>query len=107
MPVGDNCWKKYAEKLRTEMFSDKCFEKTIPIETVHVQSNTDELLDDLRQPSWWNAVVRVDDHARTLPDAGILVDYELNNQGNVEYVKFRLDERRRESLQGFIDRDMK
>jgi hypothetical protein len=104
MPIGDSCWVKYAEKLRRKMCLDGVFELTVPISQVHIESGTDVSLRDLEKPGYWNPVREAKKDWDTLPRNGVLVDFEVDEDGTVRFVTFRLDEKRSDHLRRMIDR---
>ena len=105
MPVGDNCWVDYATKLQKEMYRRQCFELTFPVETIQSDSGTDETLEVLQREGFWNAVRDLKKDWDTLPRKGILVDFEVNADGKIDEVTFRLNETRRDHLQRVIERN--
>ena len=106
MKPGDKCWVEYADRLRKIMFQQRVFELRIPVETIKEESNSSESLEKLRAPQFWAAVRRKDPVYSTLPDRGVLVDFEPNADGRLDFVLFRLDEDRGQYLQRIIDRGM-
>ena|SRR5579863_6364342 len=102
MTPGDKCWVTYSEVLRKRMFQQKVFELTIPVEVIKQESNTSMSLRDLRNPHLWDTVRNEVEGWDTFPKCGILVDFEINPVGEVDSLTLRLDQRRRETLERFI-----
>ncbi|MSR59283.1 MAG: hypothetical protein EXS05_16840 [Planctomycetaceae bacterium] len=84
------------------MFRLQVFELIVPVEEIKNDSNTIMTLSELRDPQLWNLVRNRVEGWDTFPKCGILVDFEITPQGEVDCLTLRLDQRRRETLERFI-----
>jgi hypothetical protein len=103
MPVGDKCWLDYSVALRKRMFAEGRFEITVPIDEIHRESRTDVTISELRKSGYWNMCRDAKPYWDTFQKNGIELDFEVEADGNVHFVTFRLDGRRR----GTLERNLK
>jgi len=104
MPAGDRCWVEYSELLRKRMFQDGVPEITVPMEEIHADTKTDVSFAELRRPGYWNPCRDAAKDWDTFQKNGIELDFEVESDGCIHFVTFRLDARRRATMERFQNR---
>lgn len=104
MPVGDKCWVEYSEALRKKMFQRGIFELRVPMEDIHYETGTTVPFHELRNPGYWNACRDARRDWDTFQKYGVELVFEVEPDGHVHFVTFRLDSSRRESLERMLQR---
>ena len=104
MPRGTNIWVEYCVNLRKRMFQEEKFEIKVSIAKIQKQSGTDVSLADLRKPGYWNQCRDGKKDWDTAQKNGLELDFNVEADGKVAFITFRLDDNRRGTLKRFIER---
>jgi len=86
------------------MFREGRFEITVTTEEIHRESRTDVEFSELKKPSYWNQCRDAKPYWDTFQKNGIELDFDVEADGKVRLVTFRLDDRRRATLERNLQR---
>src|SRR5262249_10924356 len=100
MRPGDNCWKEWCIRLRMRMMRRKLAEITLPVEQIYQEVGFGGPFADLRSYSYWNSCRNRIPGWDTHTKQGLEVYFDVNDEGKVDEVTFRLDESWRSLMEG-------
>lgn len=97
-------WGNFCVNLRMRMFKEETFEVKVSVTKIQKQSGTEVSLADLRKPGYWNQCRDGKKDWSNAQKHGIELNFDVEPDGKVAFVTFRLDENRRATLERFIER---
>ena len=97
-------WKNWADELRQEMMSNLTAEVTKSVDTITSETETSKAQSTLRSVRFWRSCQAGKSPNDFLSTAGFEVDFEHDDERNVQEVTLRLNPTWMTILQGVLDR---
>lgn len=98
-------WKQWADELRQELMQDRTGQVTKTIEVITAETATTKVNRTMKSTRFWNACQQGSSPNEILVKAGFELEFEPNDNCQVEEVTFRLNESWTRILQTAIDRE--
>lgn len=108
MSVRDKTrWREWAERLRQEMMTALTPEVTKSVDTITEETGTDKSPSVLHSRRFWTSCQTAQGSNDTLVKAGFEVEFQPNEESEVELVTLRLNGTWRAIMQRVLDRRVK
>lgn len=108
MSVRDKTrWREWAERLRQEMMSALTPQVTKSVDTITEEIGTDKSPSVLHSSRFWNSCQAAQGANDTLVKAGFEIEFEPNEESEVELVTLRLNGTWKAIMQGVVDRKVR
>ena len=108
MSVRDKTrWREWAERLRQEMMSALTPQVTKAVDTITEETGTDKSPSVLHSPRFWSACQAAQGTNDTLVKAGFEIEFEPNEEREVDLVTLRLNGTWQAIMQRVVDRKVK
>ena len=105
MPVQEKTrWKNWADELRQEMMTSFTTEVTKSVEAITAETATSKAASSLRSARFWESCRSGKSPNDFLAKAGFEIEFQQDEQRNVNEVTLRLNQTWLTILQGAIDR---
>ncbi len=108
MSVRDKTrWREWAERLRQEMMSGLTPQVTKSVDTITEEIGTDKSPSVLHSSRFWSSCQAAQGANDTLVKAGFEIEFEPNDESEVDEVTLRLNGTWKAIMQGVLDRRVK
>jgi hypothetical protein len=108
MSVRDKTrWREWAERLRQEMMSALTPQVTKSVDTITEEIGTDKSPSVLHSSRFWSSCQTAQGTNDTLVKAGFEIEFEPNDESEVDLVTLRLNGTWKAIMQGVLDRRVK